>query len=409
MSNTRSTLRLGLAGAIAGAAMLVFSASAFAATPAAGPDPDALPAPALSVADQVRATPTPVPYEEDRRILRGDQFVMGDSFTLRSDETLRGDLTVFGGNAMLEEGSRVEGNVSIFGGNATIAGTVTGDLSMIGGSARLASSARIQGDLSILGGSVTRDPGAVVEGQSNRYTGPRITTPNPIRSVDRWDGPFRWVWDVTGNFVATLAGIFLITVLSIAAIAIFPANAQRAERVIRNQWLLAGAIGVLTYVAVPILIVILTVLICTIPAAIALALALAVLVVCGWAVVARMVGEWLMNGFKQTNWTTVGQTAAGAVLLAVLGAVPLIGWLVGFAASAIGMGALILTVAGTQDYPRPAAVVTAPVAPASSPASPGAPMTPSSPATLPEAQPTTVVPGDEPPATDTPRSDEPKA
>lgn len=408
MSNTRSTFRLGLAGAIAGAALLVFGASTFAAMPAARPAPDARPATHLWLADQVRATPTPVPYEEDRRILRGDQVVMGDSFTLRSDETLRGDLTVFGGNAMLEEGSRVEGNVSIFGGNATIAGTVTGDLSMIGSSARLAASARIQGDLSILGGSVTRDPGAVVEGRSNRYTGPRITTPNPVPSVNRSDNPFRWVWDMMGNFTATLAGIFLIAVLSIAAIALFPANAQRAERVIRSQWLLAGAIGVLTYVTVPILIVILTVLICTIPAAIALALALAVLVVCGWAVVARMVGEWLMNGFKQTNWTPVGQTAAGAVLLALLGAVPLVGWLVGFAASAIGMGALVLTVAGTQDYPRPAGVVTGPVAPAS-PVPPVAPVTPSSPATLPEAHPTTLMPNDAPPATDAPPADEPKA
>jgi len=300
MSNTRNRFLPSLIGA----ALLFFVALAFAATPASGS------APALSPADQVRATPTPAPYEEDRRVIRGDQFVMGDSFTLRSDEILRGDLTLFGGNAMLEEGSRVEGNVSVFGGNATIAGIVTGDLSMIGGSARLAASARIQGDLSILGGSVARDPGAVVEGQSNRYTGPRITTPNPIRSVDRWDGPFRWVWDVTGNFVATLAGIFLITLLSIAAIALFPVNAQRAERVIRSQWLVSGAIGVLTYVAVPIVIVILTVLICTIPAAIALALAMAVLVVCGWAVVARMIGEWLMVGFKQTSWTTVGQTAA---------------------------------------------------------------------------------------------------
>ncbi len=84
------------------------------------------------------------------------------------------------------------------------------------------------------------------------------------------------------------------------------------------------------------------------------------------------------------------------MLLAVLGAVPLIGWLVGFAASAIGMGALILTVAGTQDYPRPTGVVAGPVAPVS-------PVTPSSPATLPEAQPTTILPSDAPTA------DEPKA
>ena len=409
MSNTSHKLRLSVAGLLASSAVLLLSVPALAA----GPAPDALSAPASSVYNQAEPTPVPEAPDEDRRIIRGDEVVTGDNFTLRSNETLRGNLSVFGGNAVLEEGSRVEGSVTAFGGNTDVAGAVTGDLSVIGGSTRLRASARIEGDLSRLGGSLTQDPGAVVEGQSNRFTGPRIVPPTPPRPFDV-GGRFRWIWDGVGNFFGTVASILVITLLSIAAIALFPANARRAERTIRSQWLASGAIGVLTYVAVPIVIVIMSITICLIPAAILLALALAVLVVCGWAVVARMVGEWLMVGFKQTNWTPVGQTAAGAVALAVLGAIPVIGWLVGFVASSIGMGALILTVAGTKDYPRPPLAPVAPVGPVA-PVAPVVPAGPVTPVTLPQAPATVVTTHDVPPAPPAspepppPPADEPKA
>jgi len=39
------------------------------------------------------------------------------------------------------------------------------------------------------------------------------------------------------------------------------------------------------------------------------------------------------------------------VLLALLGGVPIIGGLIGFAATALGLGALVLTRAGTRTYP----------------------------------------------------------
>ena len=126
----------------------------------------------------------------------------------------------------------------------------------------------------------------------------------------------------------------------------------RTAGTIGSQWLVSVAIGALTYVAVPILIVLLSITLCLIPVAVLLALAWAVAILFGWAIVARMVGERLMIGLKRDNWTLIGQTAFGAVLLALLGSIPIFGWLVGFAASSIGIGALILTRFGTQAYPR---------------------------------------------------------
>ena len=302
------------------------------------------------------AAPTeaaPVPAEQE--IIRGNQLVTVGSYTLRSGQTLRGDLTIFGGEAILEEGSRVEGNVSVLGGTADIAGAITEDMNLVGGSVRLRASAEVDGDVNVMGGSVAKDPGAIVRGETNRFTGPRVApqmNPRMDGYDSGWDGPFRWLFDLVAGALAALMGILLITLFSIAAVALFPNNVARTAGTIGSQWLVSVAIGALTYVAVPILIVLLSITLCLIPVAVLLALAWAVAILFGWAIVARMVGERVMIGLKRNNWTLIGQTAFGAVLLALLGSIPIFGWLVGFVASSIGVGALILTRFGTQAYPR---------------------------------------------------------
>jgi hypothetical protein len=64
-----------------------------------------------------------------------------------------------------------------------------------------------------------------------------------------------------------------------------------------------------------------------------------------------MVGERIMKAFNRLDWSVLGQTLAGAILLALLGAAPVIGGVIGFLAASLGLGALILTRAGTQQYP----------------------------------------------------------
>src|SRR5262245_21489018 len=81
------------AARVAVVATFVLMSAAFAASPvlAAGNAPGLDASRTLTTA--VAPTPTPAPRtEDDRRIIRGNQVVSGDSFTLRSGETLRGDL-----------------------------------------------------------------------------------------------------------------------------------------------------------------------------------------------------------------------------------------------------------------------------------------------------------------------------
>jgi hypothetical protein len=309
------------------------------------------PAPQTSLAPAPSPTATPL-APEDQRVVQGDQVVTGNNFTLQSGEVLRGDLTVFGGNVVLEENSRVEGSITIFGGDADINSTVTRDLTLMGGSAHLRSAARIEGKETVLGGSVTRDPGAVVNGQSTRFTTPPFRGVFPFSTATP-PSPFRFFFNAVGDAISTFARIILITLLAVAIVALFPTNVVRVSETAQQQWLVAGSVGIFSFVAMPVVLVVLAITICLIPAAIVLAIAWVLALLGGWTVAARLLGERLATWFKSTQWSIIGQTALGAVVLAVVGALPLIGWIISFLATALGVGALILTFAGTRTYPAP--------------------------------------------------------
>lgn len=345
----KRTLKLSIALAAAFAALAIATAQpALAQTHDPTPTPVAVPTTA----------PTPVPFEDDRRVLRGDQTISGENFTLRSGETLQGDLTVFGGSVTLEERSRVEGDVSVIGGNTDIAGAVTGDVNVVGSSVRLRSSANVAGDIIRVSGNVTRDTGAVLGGgittMNLPFTPGDISTPvgeTQTRVVVRDRGPFNWFFSTLAGAIAAVVGAVLISIVAIAIVALVPSNVAQATATVSSNWLMSGAVGALTIIAVPIIAVVLAITICLIPFALLLMLAYGIAILAGWTVSARIVGERVVMALNRRDWSVLGQTLAGAVLLALVGAAPLIGPVVGFVAAALGLGALILTRAGTRTYP----------------------------------------------------------
>ena len=317
------------------------------------------PTPAAPVAPEAPRTKFST---EDRRVIEGDQTVSGGSFTLESDETLQGDLNILGGTAETKPGSRIEGSVNLAGGTVEIAGTVTGDVNVVGGTAHLLKGAVVEGKLITLGGTVKKDIGAVTHKGTTELKGPlpaldRIFGPGASEdNGGRWpnwrvntdvDWFDRWNNSVLGN----VTGMILATLLAVVVISLIPTNIARTIDTARSQLVTAGAVGGLSFVAVPVAVVLLSITICLIPGAILLALAWAVGIFVGWTAVARWLGERMMIGFGKRDWTLVGQTAVGAFVLALLGVLPLVGWLIGLLASSVGLGALILTRFGTQGYP----------------------------------------------------------
>ena len=299
------------------------------------------------------ATPNTAQVYQGGRELRGDKTITGSEFTLQSGERLRGSLTVLGGEVHVEEGSIVEGDLIILGGSADVAGRVTGDVNVLGGEVNLSAGSQIDGGVTAVGGDVNRNEGAQV-GQV-RSTRMRDNLGND----GFWHkGPWgNWAndWD---NGSDGLGGVIAITLFAMAVAFFLPSYLGQGVAAVRSHTLHSLVVGGLSFGGIILAAVMMSITLILIPAAIVLSIATWLLALAGWVIVARIIGGRLMQGFGKTNWTLVGQVAAGSLVLAVLGMLPIVGDLIGWGAALTGFGALILTRLGTQVYPKPNTALT---------------------------------------------------
>jgi len=299
-----------------------------------------------------RPTPTAAPddFSDDRRILAGDRAVFGESFVLRGNETLRGDLAVFGGDVTLEKGSVVEGDVALFGGALDAAGRIQGDLVQMGGDVELRETARVDEESHRFGGSRRVASGAYIREEAQYDITPRGWFVSNFLDQERTD-QVRTGWQWSDDAWKVFPGALLITLLALLCWAVLPRNIDRAVDAARAQPLFVGGIGALAFLFGAVALVVSLVLIVTLCVNPLIALAAISL---SWTVTARILGAEAARAFDRTGWTPTGQVVVGSLLMALLGAIPLAGDLLGFAFTAFGLGALVLTRLGTREW-RPAA------------------------------------------------------
>lgn len=294
------------------------------------------------------------------------QVVFGGTFTLESGDELNGDLVIFGGSVDLEEGSTVRGDVLLFGGNADVLGTIRGNLALLGGSADLGSSAVVTGDLVTLGGSVDQAEGAVVEGEfitsDGVYFPLDFDLPNVTRLPD-FNRDFRvrpFEQSSFGPFFSPVSSIlwFVLRTLLVAALAVlvvlfWPDAAGRTGSTAVAQPIIAGGLGCLTFIVVPILIVLMAITIIGLPLSFLTVVALVVAVVFGWIAIGVEIGRRMVEAF---DWNLHPAASAGIGTLVVgfvvggIGLIPCIGWLAPLLVGSAGLGAVILTRFGSREY-----------------------------------------------------------
>lgn len=300
------------------------------------------------------------------------QFVFGQSFTLKNGQTMNGDLMVFGGSATIEEGATVDGNVVVFGGSLTIHGIVTHDAVIFGGTATLGTTAHIYGSLSALGSTLDRTEGALVDGQVNNGNihfgnGQNSYIPPAVAPVDPFASFMNFAINPFLSGVANVIGQSVILALLAMLLMLF--LAQRADRVahaIIAQPLTAGGLGLLTLVAVPVILValgllsiLIITLIITVPLMVVVAMALGMALLFGWIAVGYEVGQRFTKAIHQ-EWHPALSAGLGTFALtliaASLTAIPVlncIGWLLPFLLSVAALGGVLLTRFGTQTVLAP--------------------------------------------------------
>jgi hypothetical protein len=297
------------------------------------------------------------------------RVIFGDNFVLESGDTLTGDLVVFGGNVEIEEQAIVEGDMVVIGGNVTLDGTVTGSTVSVGGSTSISETAVINGDLVTVGGSLTRDPGSEVGGEVvTNIPAPDIQIPdvqvpdvtNPPGTPDvriEYPNPLGMFFRMFGTAIA-------VSLLAMLASLFLQPQIERVSQAVIGQPVIAGSIGLLTGVMAPFVLVILAITIILIPVVVLAAAALALAWLFGMIALGTEVGERFTRAINQT-WAPPLTAGMGTFLMMLvvggIGMIPCVGWMAASLVALLGIGGVVLTLFGTQPYPR----LVAPIAPPS--------------------------------------------
>ncbi|MFC5278928.1 polymer-forming cytoskeletal protein [Halorubrum rubrum] len=276
--------------------------------------------------------------------------------------TVAGDLSGAAGSIRIAETGRVEGNVDAAAGTLVVDGTVEGDVRTGTGSFELTDTGRVDGSIDVGAGSIVVDgtvggdvraagdsvaigPNAEVGGEF-RYDAEEFTR-SPDASVAggvvedaslRGDAGVGFGMDVAPSWFGTAYAFAANLVLGAVLLLAFPRFSRDVAARVEADPLASGGIGLLTLVAVPLALLLMTITIVGIPLAL---LGIAGYVAAVWiaAVYGRYaVGMWVTRRLGAENrWIAL---VGGLLGFAILGAIPLVGGVVELLALLLGLGAL---------------------------------------------------------------------
>ncbi|QKY19252.1 polymer-forming cytoskeletal protein [Halolamina sp. CBA1230] len=300
----------------------------------------------------------------------GDTIVVGEDETVDGIDgvagtivvrgTVTGDVAGTAGTIRITETGTVEGDLQAAGGSVIVAGTVEGDVQIGAGSFDLTDTGRIGGSLDVGAGAVTVD-GAVAE--DVRAAGNTVTL-GPNADVG---GEFRYDAETfdrspdaavaggviedqslrgdTGfgplpSWIGTIYSLLTSLLLGALLLLVFPAFSESVVARVTDGPAVAGGIGLLALIAVPILLVLVAVTVVGIPFSLA-GIALYLLGLWIASVYGKYaVGRWALGlAGTENRWLAL---LVGLLLFLLLGLVPVAGPIAEFAALLLGLGALTL-------------------------------------------------------------------
>lgn len=180
--------------------------------------------------------------------------------------------------------------------------------------------------------------------------------PSPRNPFVYGNLPWGAVDGIAFGFAHSILTALALAALGALVVVFLPSQARRVSETAQKSALPSLGVGCLTVLVSLPLFVLLLVLVITIPAAILLPFAVTLAWLFGWIALGWLIGDKVLLAVqaRESLRAPMVAVALGVLILALLGAVPVIGWLVGLGVGLIGLGAVILTGFGTQPYPTPA-------------------------------------------------------
>jgi len=294
---------------------------------------------------------------KDGETLTGGMVVIGGSAVLETGSIFYGDLVVIGGSSTIEEGAQVNGAVVTIGGSLSIDTEVKGDVVSIGGPTLLEKNTHIRGDLVTIGGPVQKTEGAQVDGEliDNPTPPTRPDVNIPAVYTPRFDfiNPFLEALGLLARSIGfgLFAGLIVL---------FLPEQTRRVSEAAVRQPLMAGGMGILTFilfVVVMVALALFSVLLITLLLTGPLLIIVPFVLAAGWAfglfALGTEVGVRLIGLFK-LEWPLPVSAVLGTFLLTLISGlftfdfIICFGWVVPVFLSLLGVGAVAMTRFGTQ-------------------------------------------------------------
>ena len=270
------------------------------------------------------------------------QFIVGDTYILKSHEKIDGNIVGIGTTLILEENALVMGDISLIGSNLEVDGRIAGDLNVLAGSALIKDTAIITGNINQFFQTIEIKPKALVTGEINTYSFPSAAngqTSTRVSQLIEWLRP--------GN-VAAIQGVRIIGLILISLIGIYllKTPTTRITSALGSNLPAAWGAGLLTIITIPIVAFILIISICLSPIGILLILAYLICILWGWVALSSYFGTNLIKWLK-LDWAVEPATILGALILGITASliafIPCIGFLLNLMLTATGIGGVLLS------------------------------------------------------------------
>lgn len=258
--------------------------------------------------------------------------VVGGTLVIGPNEVRCNGLTVLGGSVTLL--GEVRGDVLVFGGTFVVYGGVIGNITLFGGTLRLHPGSHVYRDINLYGGQVLRDQGAQVDGTVDEH------------------GKHPWF---PGFSTFSFPFLFLLIMIPLGLLFTWflPEHVTFVATTLRHRLRRSFFLGLLSCVLAPAVIIVLIALVVTIPFAFIILLGLLVAWALGLTAIGWIFGAQVLQAFNKHRYSRSLQVIVGVTALALLSALPYIGWLISLGAGLIGLGAVLLSRFGTRPYDLP--------------------------------------------------------
>ena len=261
------------------------------------------------------------------------------------------NVTAAGGNIVVDSDANITRNASLAAGTVHVRGQVGGALTALGGEVIV--DGAIGGDVEVSGGQLRVGPNARISGVlRHRVRAGKVT----IDSAARISGgvvalPAAGMGGVARLFnTISLVGFL---VAGAAVVALFPRLATAAAASMRERAGAAAAFGVVWLVGIPIVVVAAAVTLVGLPLAMVFTAAYLILLYLGRAAVAVWLGDLVMQRWRSRSAAApVLSFLIGGVLVILLGLIPMIGSVIGFAIVVVGAGAVLVALWPRREQPQ---------------------------------------------------------